>query len=321
MHDHDREHGAAIERALDRRDFLKRSATVGAAAMGLSVLGLGETPASAGPAARWWGALAEPQGGQTQWDAVRALERKVGRRFGTIHHRFYWTVDLVNSFSRWGVNTGHRPILAWNGNLQGGENIWNGIASGNHDGWITRQARSLRGANWSTFITFHKEPEGEGTPAQFRAAFDRIQRIFHNVGVRDTQWIVTLTAATYNAGEAQQWLPNRYDLLGVDGYNRAGCSGPWKTFNQTFAAARNFARRRGDKLYMIEVGCTESGGQRKAEWIADAHRTIKKWPEVVGFSYNHERTDCNYFIDSSNASLNAFSRMGSDDAFRKRSGR
>lgn len=321
MHDREREHGEAIERALDRRDFLKRSATVGAAAMGLSVLGLGETPASARPAARWWGALAEPQGGQTQWDAVRALERTVGRRFGTIHHRFYWTVDLVNSFSRWGVNTGHRPILAWNGNLQGGENIWSGIAAGNHDGWITRQARSLRGANWSTFITFHKEPEGEGTPAQFRAAFDRIQRIFHNVGVRDTKWIVTLTAATYNAGEAQQWLPNRYDLLGVDGYNRAGCSGPWKTFNQTFASARNFARRRGDKLYMIEVGCTESGGQRKAEWIADAHRTIKKWPEVVGFSYNHERTDCNYFIDSSNASLNAFSRMGADDAFRKRNRR
>jgi len=317
MHDHDQGHGEAIERALDRRDFLKRSAAVGAAAMGLSVFGLGETPASARPAARWWGALAEPQGGQAQWDAVRALERKVGRRFGTIHHRFYWTVDLVNSFTRWGVDTGHRPIIAWNGNLQGGENIWSGIASGNHDGWITRQARSLRGANWSTFITFHKEPEGEGTPAQFRAAFDRIQRIFHNVGVRDTKWIVTLTAATYNAGEAQQWLPNRYDLLGVDGYNRAGCSGPWKTFNQTFAAARNFARRRGDKLYMIEVGCTESGGQRKAEWIADAHRTIKKWPEVVGFSYNHENTDCNYFITSSSSSLEAFKAMGSDRYFRK----
>ena len=41
----------------------------------------------------------------------------------------------------------------------------------------------------------------------------------------------------------------------------------------------------------------------------------------MGFSYNHERTDCSYFIDSSNASLNSFARMGADDAFRKRNRR
>jgi hypothetical protein len=306
------------EPGVDRRDFIKRSAAVGAAAMGLSIFGLGEAPADARSRARWWGSLAQPTGSQEPWDAVRALERKVGRRFGTIHHRFPWDNDLVNKFTRWGVSTGHKPILGWNGNI-GGNNLWKSIASGSQDGRITQQARSLRAAGWDTFITFHKEPEREGQPADFRAAFDRIHRIFNNVGVRKATWIVTLTAATYNAGEARQWLPRHFDLLGVDGYNRGGCGGTsWKSFNQTFAPARSFARSRNKKLYMVEVGCTEGGSGAKADWIADARATIKKWPEVVGFSYNNERTDCSYLVDSSTSALNSFKRMGADDSFRKR---
>ncbi len=312
----EREH-EVTEHGLDRRDFIKRSAAVGAAAMGLSVFGLGDMPADARSRARWWGSLAQPTGNQEPWDAVRALEKKVGRRFGTIHHRFPWNNDLVNKFTRWGVSTGHKPILGWNGNI-GGNNLWKEIAGGGQDRWITQQARSLRGAGWDTFITFHKEPEGEGDPADFRAAYDRIHRIFGNVGVRKATWIVTLTAATYNAGQAAQYLPRRYDLLGVDGYNRGGCSSPWKSFNQTFTPARSFARSRGKKLYMVEVGCTEGGTGLKADWIADARATIKKWPEVVGFSYNNERTDCSYVVDSSTSALNSFKRMGADDSFRKR---
>jgi len=320
MHDrYDTEHVATAP-GVDRRDFMKRSAAVGAAAVGLSIFGLGETPADARSHARWWGSLAQPTGSQEPWDAVRALERKVGRRFGTIHHRFPWDNDLVNKFTRWGVSTGHKPILGWNGNI-GNNNLWNEIGSGSQDRRITQQARSLRAAGWDTFITFHKEPEREGQPADFRRAYDRIHRIFNNVGVRKATWIVTLTAATYNAGQARQWLPNRFDLLGVDGYNRGGCGGTqWKSFNQTFAPARSFARSRGKKLYMVEVGCTEGGSGAKADWIADARATIKKWPEVVGFSYNNERTDCSYLVDSSRSALNSFQRMGADDSFRKRLG-
>jgi hypothetical protein len=315
MHDHDHADVGRNARALDRRDFLKRSAAVGAAAVGLSVFGLGETSAFAGSSTRWWGALAQPRSGQDPWDAVHALEQKVGRQFGTIHHRFPWTNDLVNKFTRWGVETGHKPILAWNGNSKGGGNLWNSIASGHQDGWIEHQARALRGAGWNTFLTFHKEPEREGTPAAFRAAYDRVHRIFDNVGVTKAKWIVTLTAATYNAGTAAQWLPSRYDLLGVDGYCRAGCGADWKGFTETFGAARSFARARGQRLYMVEVGCTESGAGRKAAWIDNARETLKQWPEVVGFSYNHERTDCTYYVDSSTSSLAAFRRMGADSYY------
>lgn len=322
MNDRIHDEYGTTEHGLDRRDFIKRSAAVGAAAMGLSVLGLGDTPASGRSRARWWGSLAQPSGGQEAWDAVQALERKVGRRFGTIHHRFPWDNDLVNKFTKWGVSTGHKPILGWNGNI-GSHNLWNSIASGGEDRRITEQARSLRSAGWDTFITFHKEPEREGSPADFRKAYDRIHRIFNNVGVRKATWIVTLTAATYSAGEARQWLPKRYDLLGVDGYNRGGCGSgvSWKSFNQTFAPARSFARSRGKDLYMVEVGCTEGGSGAKADWIADARATIKRWPEVVGFSYNNERTDCSYVVDSSASSLNSFKRMGADDYYSKRLGR
>src|SRR6266446_5410012 len=71
------------------------------------------------------------------------------------------------------------------------------------------------------------EPEDDlicGSPAEFRAAYAHIRRIFEANGV-SVRWVAALMASTYDGGNGgyRQWLPPTYDLIGVDGYNRYPC--------------------------------------------------------------------------------------------------
>jgi hypothetical protein len=296
---------------------LRRGAAAGTAALGLSVYGLGdleEALAARGAGCRW-GALVQSSNQEAD---VRRMEHRLGRRFATTHHRLPWTNDLNNSFTRWSVDGRRKPIVSWFARTKGGAISWRAIGDGQHDGWITSQARSLKRLGGAGYFCFAKEPEDEGNPSDWKHAYDRVQRIFDNVGVRNYKSLVVLTAATYLKGDAAMWLPNRYDALGVDGYNRHQCFGvEWRSFQKIFSPARQFARRRGRDLYVIESGCVERNPGEKARWIREARQTIKKWPEIKGFSYNHENTDCNYFITSSQSSVDAFRAMGDDRYFRK----
>jgi hypothetical protein len=250
-------------------------------------------------------------------EAVKALERAVGRRFATTHYRLTWDRDLVNSFTSWSVQTGHVPIISWFTRKSGGGMVgWRSVADGDHDAWITTQARSLKNAGWSGYFCFHKEPENEGNATDWKAAHDRVYQIFKNVGVR-FRFVPTLTAYTFAGGNggAGAWLPPRYELLGVDGYNRAHCSGEWRSFAQILRPSHDVARKKGKGLYIIEYGCTESDPGRKAEWLRQARKTMKGWSQIVGCSYNHESTDCVYWVDTSGSALQAFTSMGEDAAF------
>ncbi|GIU97211.1 MAG: hypothetical protein KatS3mg013_1014 [Actinomycetota bacterium] len=302
---------------MDRRTFLKRSALVGATLAAAPNLGLDSLAATRRNVR--WGALCLPRSGQRdQIEAVQDLEAKVGRRFDTTHYRLRWELPLVNDFTRWSVRTGHTPIISWFTRKRGGGMVsWEAIARGEHDEWITKQARSLKDAGWRGYFCFHKEPENEGNAQDWKAAHDRVYQIFHNVGVR-FRFVATLTAYTFAGGNggAGAWLPPRYDVIGVDGYNRYRCTRKdWRNFSEIFSPAREVARRRGKNLYIVEYGSTEGGSGQKADWIHNARRAIKDWPEVVGCSYNHEHTDCLYYVDSSSSALKAFREMGADPTF------
>jgi hypothetical protein len=305
---------------MNRREFLTRSAATGAA---LTVAGRLALPDISSAATRniLWGANCLPKSGQrSQQEAVAEMERRLGRRFDTAHFRMTWTVPLVNDFTRWSVNSGHVPLLSWfTRKRSGGMVSWSSIARGDQDAWIHTQAVNLKATGWRGYFAFHKEPENEGNAQDWKAAYNRVHSIFDNVGVTGFKWLVTLTAATYGGsnGGPGAWLPYRWDTLGVDGYNRNFCgrSNGWRSFEQVFGDARNYARSRSRGLFIQEWGCVESTAGRKAQWFDNARSVLKSWPEVIGVSYNHENTDCNYWIDSSTSSFNAFKNMGQDPYF------
>jgi hypothetical protein len=299
---------------MERRDFLRGAAALGAGlVLGESVVG----PAWAERHIKW-GALCLPRSGQrNQMEAVGALETSVGRSFATTHYRLPWERPLVNDFTKWSVQTGHTPIISWFTRHAGGGMVsWRSIANGDQDAWITTQARNLRATGWSGYFCFHKEPENEGNAADWKDAHDRVYGIFRNVGV-PFQFVPTLTAATFGGlnGGAAAWLPARYELLGVDGYNRVNSPNGWRSFDRIFSPANTVALGKARGLYVIEYGCTEGSAGQKATWFNEARTTMINWTNVVGCSYNHESTDAVYWVDTSASALRAFRAMGQDAAF------
>ena len=339
---------------MDRRGFLKTMAAGGA---GLAVSGFrfpgshhdarrattlqrsALLPASAATsAACHFGAYVNPFGAD-QSTAIAAFETTIGRPLAITRHYLTWNISLTTSNIKRSAAAGHIPYIAWHATKKGNTAIpWNSISSGDQDAWIVTQAGALRNAGFPVYLTFHHEPEDDlanGTSADFAAAYDHVRSIFDAEGVTNATWVVTLMATTYGGGHKgyASWLPQQFDLFGVDGYNRHPCISspqkhPWKSFQQIFTAAHDASVTNGIPLFVGENGCVEQydcgntagDPNAKAQWFADACVTLRSWPEVVGVLYSHTTCRHNgymmeYRVDSSDASLAAYIALGQDPNF------
>ena len=115
-------------------------------------------------------------------------------------------------------------------------------------------------------------------------------------------------------------MPPRYDVLGVDGYNRNS----WRQVATVLGHLPTRVREGGfsrQVLYVIEHGCVEGAAGAKADWFTEAGATIAGWPTLLGVSYNHEGgTQGNdigrsYRVDTSTSAIAGFRAMGSQGRF------
>jgi hypothetical protein len=323
---------------VDRRDFLKKTAVAGA---GLTIpTWIEATPSSASPgAACRWGAYASPRNGETAKHAILALENKIGRKLAITRHYMNWDRPIPGELVHWSAAGGRKPYVSWQAVRHNGTVIpWHSIARGNHDREIKAQAARIRSWGRPAYFNFHHEPENDtrnGGPADFRAAFQRVRNIFDSMNVNNLTWAVILMASTYAGGHGGpgHWLPNRFELVGVDGYNRWPClpnrsQHHWASFREIFRPAHRLAVNRHKGMFVGEFGCVERNacGNRgaprhaKARWVHWAGETLKAWPEVKGVVYSHTLARYQgyneaYWVNTSAASLSSFKRVGLLDHF------
>lgn len=315
---------------MDRRDFLKAAAfTTAGAVVGPPLLqrasSMFASPALAATGGTLFGCSAQEYSGKSREQLITYLEGLAGTPFDTVHNRFPWQVSLVNSYSKWIVETGHTPILSWFTRGSGGGVSWRSIANGNQDARIRSEAKAIAATGWQASFCFHKEPENEpelGNAGDWKAAHDRVYELFQQEGATNVSFVACFMASTFKGGYggAEAWLPPRYDVLGVDGYNR-NLGGNWRTFESIFTPALKLARNRSKQLYVIESGCVEGGAARKGDWMREAAATIDSWPELIGISYNHEAghssndAGMNYRLDTSDQTIQGFRDMLQHHAF------
>ncbi|MDP9295606.1 MAG: twin-arginine translocation signal domain-containing protein, partial [Actinomycetota bacterium] len=323
---------------VDRREFLKKTAVAGA---GLTIpTWIEATPSSASPgAACRWGAYASPRNGETAKHAILALENKIGRKLAITRHYMNWDRPIPGEFAHWSAAGGRKPYVSWQAVRHNGIVIpWHSIATGNHDREIRAQAARIRSWGRPAYFNFHHEPENDlrnGGPADFRAAFQRVRNIFDSMNVHNLTWVVILMASTYAGGHGGpgHWLPSRFELVGVDGYNRWPClpnrsQHHWASFREVFRPAHRVAVNRHKGMFVGEFGsvernaCGNHGAPRhaKARWLHWAGETLKGWPEVKGVIYSHTHASYQgyneaYWVNTSASSLSSFRRVGHLDHF------
>jgi hypothetical protein len=315
---------------VDRRDFLKAAAfTTAGAVVGPTLLerasSMIASPALAASRDALFGCSAQAYAGKSREQLITYLEGLAGAPFDTVQNRFGWTTSLVNTYSRWIVETGRTPILAWSTHGGGRDVPWAQIARGDHDARVRSEARKIASEGWEAYFVFHKEPEDEpklGSAKDWRSAHDRVYEIFHEEGATNVTFVANLMASTYNGlnGGPSTWLPPRFDVVGTDGYNR-NKRGDWRTFESIFEPSLHVARDVDKPLYVIESGCVEGGIGRKGDWFREVAATVASWPELIGVSYNHEAGNSNndvgmnYRVDTSDLAMQGFRDMAQHPAF------
>jgi hypothetical protein len=326
---------------MDRREFLKRSLVVGAGVASASSLTLLDPRSahSASLSSCHLGAHALPRGTEkTQKDSTLALENQLGRTLGVMRRYSFWEDPPPDGTHLWAAQGGRIPYMSWHAYTRERKAIpWASIARGDHNTYIRRVAQGLADFGYPVYFAFHHEPENDtdnGGPADFRAAFERVRTIFHNVGTPNVTWVCTLQGNTYRGrhGGPDKWLPPKdyYRHLGSDGYCRFPLidQPPWRSFGDLFDDAHRKAKSLGKKLFVGEFGCIEqtSGGYTKgdplakAHWFEDVSTTIQTWADLVAVNYSHavapfQGLQMPYWIDTTSDSLDAFKAMGAAPYF------
>jgi hypothetical protein len=110
---------------------------------------------------------------------------------------------------------------------------WAQIAAGDADDVLAAKAAAYRGVSGPGLITFHHEPSGDGTPAEYVAAWQRILDVWQAAGgtgqITPTPILNGFflgyphSGRGYTDDEMAEWLPDsliaRFRVIGYDGYD------------------------------------------------------------------------------------------------------
>lgn len=263
------------------------------------------------------GAAVNPKPDETYPQALASFERKSGHAM-TVHRLYQqWTSPTISSLTLADVADGRLPAISID------SPPWKQVAAGRHDREIVAQARAFKALRAPVLLTLNHEPEEEGrrmgTPAQYRAAWRHWVDIYRRVGVSNVSFTSIMLAYSFRHGAevAQSYYPGDayVDWIGVDGYNWFNvCQDTaWRDFASVFSDFRVWAARHHKPIFIAEVASTEDRHDptRKADWIRDMGRTLKRWPQVKAVAwFEHyptpEQNDCRFRVVSSPQSLRAW---------------
>jgi hypothetical protein len=336
---------------VSRRDFLKYTAA-GAGALAIpQVAGTSVANASVATASCLWGAFPDPAPYNGDIiKAVTAFESLIGRKLGMTRHYLRWdysdagpggTPTIPSAAMKTFASGGRVPFMDWRcQRMDDSYILWNDIANTTkYDSYITSVAQAFKSWGKKCFVTLNHEPENDAAHmapgstlpqagALYRAAYKKVFGIFTNtVGATNVRWVCTLVQGTYagtkSDGGTSAWFPNQAKYVGVDGYNRGACSGGWKSFQQLFSPAHDFAKSIGKNMVVEEWGCAPPdacGGtfasDAKATWFTDAGSTIMSWPELKAVIYTHVKAEFRTNVTDfrvnqpGTAELNAYKTVG-----------
>ncbi|MFD8521738.1 glycosyl hydrolase [Streptomyces capillispiralis] len=299
-----------------RRRLLLTSATVVAAVL-VAVLALrnatGPEPSAMGeecrptallepPCGAWFGAFVPHERADLE-DKVKAYEERVGRKLDIVYT--YHDMSLPEGTRREGqlltpeeqrVGDDRMLLLSWESKWWGGtkrqQPTWKEIAAGELDASVIDvQARRIKEYGERTgkkvFLSFDLEMDtrtpGNGTPAEYVAAYRHIHDRFRELGVDTVVWTWIITGYLNHADLFERMYPGDayVDWIGYNQYNYYRCHATdWLTFEQTQTASHDWIREHisDDKPLMLsEFGSAADPArpERQAEWYAQVPRVLK----------------------------------------------
>lgn len=276
-----------------------------------------------------WGAYVQAAGGQSHYQAVRHLERKLGRKLKIDHHYHEWRkLDLREE--KLDLAKGRIPLISWPSAAWPAGVDAAAINSGSQDGVIRSAADKLKALGKPVFLRFAFEMDQAppsrryiGKPKEFRRAWRHVYDIFHARGAGNVRLVWCAVASNFANGRAQKFYPGDHyvDWIAADGFSfypvKLSSISRWRPFREIFGAFYTWGRSRRP-LMVAATGVQEDSRhmRRKAHWFQQAGNAMRhRMRGIKAFVYWNAlhptpNGNANFSANTSGRSFRAYRRMG-----------
>jgi hypothetical protein len=277
----------------------------------------------------WWGMYtpASP-GGAGLGGAVAQQEQRLGRPLDIVKLYHDMSTGQNGTFpspAEQELGRNHLLLFSWAPVVwsTGTEYSWNAVASGSLDrSVIIPEAKRLRAFPHTVFLTFAPEPDaaipGNGSAAQYVAAWRHIHDVFSRLGVRNVVWVWATTGYMARVKTIAATYPgNAYvDWIGYDPYNYFTCHHTaWRSFAQTVGPFYRWitAQHFGGKPIMLAEYSTAADPAdpgRAASWYRAIVPTLLELPRIKALVlWNSAVPGCDLRLNAASAAAVAAYRQ------------
>jgi hypothetical protein len=283
-----------------------------------------------------FGAWHRDAGAQWSPGSLLAFERMVGRRLAIDAHYRDWTDPFPAGPEAFDKQGGRLPLVSWDymGALDA-------VLDGSQDAVIRAAADRIRAYDAPVLLrpwyemngdwwpgsyqgVFNNDPGQQNGPAKYVAAWRRLHAIFAEQGAANAVWVWSPNCSDWPAEEWNHW-ENYYpgddyvDWVACDEYDRAD-----RSFSGLFGGDPSVYEDHPQKPFMVAETASCDAGDVKAAWI-EAARAAMETPEFArlrAFVWFDERNepDCDWRVNSSPQSLDAYRALGADPYFQPADG-
>ena len=300
-----------------------------------------------------FGAYAAPIDGLTNQTAIKELEDQLGVTLPMVRTFGDWddAIGQGKPLHRW-IRDGDRELMASiKPQRENGQEVeWRAIATAQPGSKIHNEmvalAQGVKSYGDSMILGFHHEPEHAknqsfGDSDDYKAAFRKLHDVFDSQNVTNVRFAWIMTAWSFEVGDirpddrrvADRWYPGDdvVDYISVQEYNWATCrdnNDTWESLEAGLEPFMRFARKHtSKKLILSEFGSPEGSSGEKADWIGEARALFKKaeykdrFAAILYFHFDDRaagNNSCDWWLDSSNSSLQAARRLAQDNFYQTR---
>ncbi|MWA04205.1 hypothetical protein F8568_028270 [Actinomadura sp. LD22] len=215
---------------------------------------------------------------------VSAFERDMGRQLDIVQSYRGWKSEFPTGLDTSVVGSNRYLLLTWAGADT------KEIVQGKYDALIRARAKAIKATGKPVFLRWSRDMDRASlkdrvhSPADFIAAWKHLRQIFTAEKVDNVAWVWCPSARGFGAPNAGAFYPGDDQVDWICADAPPGADYEYRDLSETLKLFMQWARGRHKPIMIAEFGVPKAYGQRRAEWLRAATRTLED-PQVKAVVY------------------------------------
>ncbi|QXJ26800.1 hypothetical protein AGRA3207_005652 [Actinomadura graeca] len=238
---------------------------------------------------------ATPSGGSSAKPAVKdadrpgmapvvGFERELGRQLDIVQNYAGWKAPFPGDLDSSVLDGNRYLLLTW-----GGADTRE-IVQGTHDELIRDRARAIKATGKPVFLRWSRDMDKKSAQAKvhsatdFIAAWKHLRAIFKQEKVDNVAWVWCPSARGFGSGNAGSFYPGDGEVDWICADAQPGGDYDYRDLSEAVKLFMEWARGRAKPIMIAEFGVPRSYGERRAEWLRAAAKTLQD-PQIKAVVY------------------------------------